>query len=390
MLGNFKYANPTTVYFGEESLTHLASELRKYGKTIMLVYGEGSIKKNGIYDDVIEILRSENKDVVELAGVMSNPTMKKVYEGIKVAKKHNVDFILAVGAGSVCDYAKAVSISTHFDGNPWETFFIKEEEPTNKIIPVGCIPTMAGTGSEMNAGIVITNTEENLKVGPIFGENVMPKFAIMNPRYTFTVPKYQVVSGIFDTMCHLMEQYFTGHDDNTSDYVAEGLMRSLIHSSRVILDDWQNYEARSNIMWTSTLAMNTLTEMGKHPDWMVHMIGQSIGAYTDAAHGMTLSAVAIPYYRYIMPYGLDKFKRFAMNVWNVDSNNKSDEDVACEGLTLMRQWMVELGLVLNPKELGVSEDMLDDIAEGTFILDGGYKKLSKDEIIMILKEAMLE
>ena len=197
-----------------------------------------------------------------------------------------------------------------------------------------------------------------------------------------------MVSGIYDIMNHITEQYFSGDDDNTTDYIAEGLMRSLIHSSRIAVKDPENYEARSNIMWTATWALNTLLDRGKTTDWMVHMIGQSIGAYTDATHGMTLSAVSIPYYRAICPYGLQKFKRFAMNVWDVNPEGKTDEEIADEGLKAMESWMRELGLVMNIRELGVTEDMLSGIVKGTFILDGGYKVLTEDEIMEILKESM--
>ena len=209
----------------------------------------------------------------------------------------------------------------------------------NKIIPVGCILTMVGTGSEMNGGAVITNPSQKLKIGHVFGENVFPKFSILNPKFTYTLPKYQMVSGIYDIMNHITEQYFSGDYDNTSDYISEGLMKSLINSSRIAIKEPENYEARSNIMWIATWALNTLIAKGKSTDWMVHMIGQSIGAYTDATHGMTLSAISMAYYRKICPYGLQKFKRFAINVWNVSQNGKSDEQIAAEGLNYMEKWM---------------------------------------------------
>ena len=216
----------------------------------------------------------------------------------------------------------------------------------------------------------------------------MPRFSILNPKYTLTLPHYQMAAGIYDIFNHICEQYFSGEDDNTSDYISEGLMRSLLHSRRIANKDPQNYEARSNIMWTATWALNTLISRGKSTDWMVHMIGQSVGAYTNATHGMTLAAVSLPYYRYIMPYGLAKFKRFAVNVWNVDLAGKSDEQIAEEGLKAMENWMKELGLVMNISELGATEEMLDGIADGTLIMEGGYKVLDRDEVKEILKESM--
>lgn len=304
MLGNFEYYNPTKLYFGEQALDGLRKELPKYGKNVLLVYGGGSIQKNGIYDQVVSILQECGKTIVEDAGVMPNPTAEKLKEGCERARAGKVDFILAVGGGSVCDYAKAVSVSVHCPEDPWEKFYIREEEPENEIIPVGCVLTMVGTGSEMNAGSVITNHEQKLKIGHVFGEEVMPKFSILNPTFTFTLPKYQMIAGFFDIMSHILEQYFSGTDDNTSDYLMEGLLKSLIHSAKIAVENPKDYEARSNIMWIATWALNTLVEKGKTTDWEVHMIGQAVGAYTDATHGMTLSAVSLPYYRYILQAGL--------------------------------------------------------------------------------------
>ena len=388
MLGNFSYHNPTKLYFGEDSLSNLKDELSKYGNNILFVYGGGSIKKSGLYDEIIAILKDCGKNVAEVAGVMPNPTSDKLNEGVAIAREHKTDFILAVGGGSVCDYSKAVSVSVHCDDDPWEKYYIRFEEPTCEIVPVGCVLTMAGTGSEMNGGSVITNHEAKLKIGHVFSDDVMPKFSILNPRYTMTLPKYQMVAGIYDILNHICEQYFSGEDDNTSDYISEGLMKSLIHASRIAVENPQDYEARSNIMWTATWALNTLVAKGKSTDWMVHMLGQALGAYTDATHGMTLAAVSLPYYRYIMPYGLKKFARFATEVWGISRDGKTDEQLANEGLSAMESWMKEIGLVMNLKDLGATEDMIEGIADATIILNGGYKVLDRDEIVQILKESM--
>ena len=389
MLGNFSYCNPTKLYFGEDSLRELNTELKKYGKNIVLIYGGGSIKQNGIYDDVIKILKENEKNVAEISGVMPNPTVDKLYEGVEIAKNHHADFLLAVGGGSVCDYAKAVSVSVNCEEDPWEKYYLRFEEPTCETLPVGCVLTMVGTGSEMNAGAVITNPRTKQKIGHVFAdEKIMPRFAILNPKYTLTLPHNQMVAGIYDIFNHICEQYFSGEDDNTSDYISEGLMRSVIHSGRIANQDAQNYEARSNLMWAATWALNTLISRGKTTDWMVHMIGQSVGAYTNATHGMTLAAVSLPYYRHILPYGVQKFKRFAINVWGVDTIGKTDEQIAKEGLQAMESWMRELGLVMNISELGATEDMLEGIADGTLIMSGGYRVLGCDEVVAILKESM--
>ena len=390
MLGNFSYCNPTKLYFGDDSMNYLNKELPKYGKNIVLIYGGGSIKKNGIYKEVIQLLQENHKNVIEISGVMPNPTLEKLYEGIEIARNHHADFLLAVGGGSVCDYAKALSVSVNCTEDPWEKYYLRFEEPNCEILPVGCVLTMVGTGSEMNAGAVITNHKTKQKIGHVFAdENIMPKFAILNPKYTLTLPHYQMVAGIYDIFNHICEQYFSGEDDNTSDYISEGLMRSLLYSSRIANQDPQNYEARSNIMWTATWALNTLISRSKSTDWMVHMIGQSVGAYTNATHGMTLSAVSLPYYRHILPYALPKFKRFAINVWNVNPAGKTDEQIAAEGLKAMEHWMQEMGLVMNLSELGVTEDMLEAIANGTIILSDGYKVLEHSEIVNILKESFI-
>lgn len=389
MLGNFSFCNPTKLYFGDESLNYLNTELPKYGKNVVLIYGGGSIKKNGIYDDVIRILNENGKNVAEIPGVMPNPTVDKLYEGVEIARKHQADLLLAAGGGSVCDYTKAVSVSVNCEEDPWEKYYLRFEEPSCETLPVGCVLTMVGTGSEMNAGAVITNPHTHQKIGHVFAdEKIMPKFAILNPKYTLTLPHYQMVSGIYDIFNHICEQYFSGEDDNTSDYISEGLMRSVIHASRIANKDSQDYEARSNLMWAATWALNTLVSRGKSTDWMVHMIGQSVGAYTNATHGMTLAAVSLPYYRYILPYGVQKFKRFAVNVWDADPEGKTDEQIAGEGLDAMKAWMKELGLVMNISDLGATEDMLEGIADGTIILPGGYKVLEHNEIIEILKESL--
>lgn len=388
MLGNFEYCNPTKLYFGKKALNGLSGELEKYGKNVLLVYGGGSIKKNGIYNEVVKILSECGKTVREVSGVMPNPTYAKLLEGAKAAREFNADLILAVGGGSVCDYSKGVSVSAYCNEDVWEKYYERFEEPDCRIIPVGCVLTMVGTGSEMNGGSVITNTDKKMKVGQVFGENVFPKFSILDPEYTFTLPKYQMTAGFFDIMSHIMEQYFSGSDDNTSDYIMEGLIRSLIHSSRIAVADPLNYEARSNIMWTATWALNTLVAMGKETDWEVHMIGQAISAHTDATHGMTLAAVSLPYYKLIMPYGLDKFVRFAVNVWGVSVEGKTKEEIALDGLKEMEKWMREIGLVLNAKKLGVEPDMLGAIADSTLIMQGGYKVLTRADVIDILEESL--
>ncbi len=391
MRGNFEYYNPTKLIFGENSVNKLKDELANYGTNILLVYGGGSIKKTGLYDKVMNALNEANKKVTELPGVMPNPTLEKLYEGIQVARENKIEFILAVGGGSVIDYCKGLAASINLKGeDPWKKYYLDMQEADCECVPIGSILTMVGTGSEMNGGSVITNTEQKLKIGKVFGAYNFPKFAILDPTLTYTVPRYQMVAGIFDIMSHIMEQYFSDNDDTASDYIMEGLMRGLISASRVAIKNPQDYDARSNIMWIATWALNTLVSKGKTEDWEVHMIGQAIGAVTNATHGMTLSAVSIPYYEYVMPFGLLKFKRFAEVVWGVESYRFNNDAtlVAKEGLRCMSDWMKEIGLVMRISDLGVTTSNLDDVVNATFLLNGGYKKLNKDELLDILKRAM--
>ncbi len=383
---DFTYQNPTTIYFGKESLNNLKTELANYGDTIMLAYGKSAIKKIGLYDEVIAILKDAGKTVVEVSGIMANPTYDKVAEGAKVVKDNNVDLILAVGGGSVIDCAKGISVAAYCEGDAWTKYWLQFAPVDNKIVPVASILTLAGTGSEMNGGSVITNNAMKLKMGRVFPANVNPKFSILNTEYTFTLPAYQMASGIFDMMSHLMESYFSGEDDVTTDYLIEGLLRSIINSAKVAVDDPKNYEARSNLMWSSTLAMNPIMGLSKTQDWQVHMIEHQLGAYTDCAHGMGLAAVSLPYYRAIYKDGLDKFVRFATQVWNVDPGGKTKDEIALAGIDALEDFCRECEIVTNLQDLGTTEDMLPMIAESTIIL-GGYKKMTKDEVLEVLKEA---
>ena len=390
MLGNFSYYNPTKLYFGKEALNFLKEELKNYGAKVMLNYGSGSVKRNGIYDKVVAILKEAGKTVVENPGVMTNPTLEKLDEGVKIARENDVDLILALGGGSVCDYSKAVAASAYYEGNYWEQFWLKQQNPAEgqRILPVASILTMAGTGSEMNAGTVIPDAKNTFMVGRVFDYRLMPKFSILNPEFTMTVPENQMKAGIYDIMNHIMEQYFSDFDDNTSDYLAEGLMRSVIYSSRIAVKNPQDYEARSNIMWTATWALNTLIGLGKHQDWMVHMIGHSVGAWTHAPHGYALASVSTAYYRRAMKNGLPKFVRFAKNVWNISGEGMTDEQIAEAGLQALKAWMQEIGLPLTISELGADADMIAGITEGTICYPAGYMNLTKEDVAEILRESL--
>lgn len=385
MLFDFEFYNPTKIYFGKNAIDKLGNELNKYGPNILLVYGKTAIKKIGLYDKVVEILSSCNKNIVELPGIKPNPTYTQVLRGVELVRKNNIDLILAVGGGSVIDCAKAISVSAYCEDDPWQKYWVDFKEVDNKIIPVASILTMVGTGSEMNAGSVITNEETMIKEGRVFSPDVNPVFSILNPEYTYTVPKLQMVSGIYDIISHLCEQYFSGTDDNTSDYLLEAIMKSVINSTRVALNDHENYEARSNIMWSATVALNKMSGVSKEQDWMVHSIEHQIGAYTDCPHGVGLAIVSIPYYRHIYKYGLSKFVRFAKNVWNVSEDGKSDEEIALEGIDRLEDFIKEMGMPISLKEIGTTNKMLSKIANS--VTPGGYyKRIERDEVLQILRE----
>ena len=391
MKGNFIYSNPTKIYFGDEAQLHIEEAVAPFGKKVLLVYGGGSIKTNGVYDDVVLALSKAGKEIVEMSGVMANPTLDKLEEGRRVAREEDVDFILAVGGGSVIDFAKAVSVSAWYDGDAWENFWVKLNEPAadQRLIPVGAVLTMTGTGSEMNGGTVITNTQTKMKLTKVFGDRVMPKFAIMNPRYTFSLPRYQMIAGIYDSFSHVMEQYFSDPEiDSTSDYISEGLMRSIIASSRIAVKDPDNYEARSNLMWASTWALNTLIGRGKKQDWMPHMIGKAITAHTGATHGMTLSSIAKAYYNYVMPFGLKRFVSFARNVWELPDSNKTEEQLAAEGIEALVRWIEEIGAATDITSLGVTGEMIPAIADSTLLNGGGFTPLRRSDVIAILTASL--
>ncbi|KGY13980.1 butanol dehydrogenase [Vibrio tubiashii] len=383
---DFSYYNPTTIHFGKESLNRLESELSHYGDTVLLVYGRNAIKSNGLYDEVVDIIHATGRSVVELSGVMPNPTYDKMMEGVKLVRDHNVSLILAVGGGSVIDCAKGISVSAYCeDQDPFQKYWLEFKDLDNDVVPVASILTMVGTGSEMNGGSVITHEGMKNKAGRVFPPNVYPKFSILNPEYTYTVSQYQMVSGVFDTMSHLMEQYFSDQGANTTDYVIESLLKSSIDNVRVAITEPTNYEARSNIMWNATLALNTITGLSKTQDWQVHMIEHQLGAYTDCAHGMGLAAISLPYYRLIYSYGLDKFVRFATQVWGIKPQDKSKEELALAGLDALESFMNECGIVTSIQELGATQDMLPKIAESTIIIGNGYKKLETGEVLDILQ-----
>lgn len=383
---DFSFYNPTRIHFGRNALDRLSDELKNYGENVLLVYGKGSVKRIGLYDKVMGILKDSGKRVTELPGIKSNPTYRQMMEGARLVRENRIDLILALGGGSVADVSKAISVAAVSEGDPWKKYWVDFLPFDGEPIPVGCILTMAGTASEMNGGSVITNEEKMIKEGRVFPTNVNPRFSILNPEYTFSVPKEQMVSGIFDIMSHLFEQYLSGDDDNVSDYITEGVLISLIKNAKAALKDPLDYEARSNIMWCATMGLNRITGLSKEGDWMVHGIEHQVGAYTDCPHGIGLAIVSLPYYRFIADKGAHKFARLATNVFRISPEGKSQEELAAIAIDEIESFIDTLGIPKRLRDVGATEEMLPKIAYSVTPEGGGYKKLTNEDILSILKD----
>ena len=385
-MNNFIFENSTKVYFGKGSVKEfLADNLEAYGNNVMLAYGGKSIKENGIYDEVTEILTAAGKNVIEFSGIMPNPTYKKVLEGAELAKSNNVDVILAVGGGSVMDCCKAVSLAAAYDGDIWEDYWEKNGIIYFEPVPLGVIVTVAGTGSECNGGAVITNEDKKIKTGRDYPK-CNPKFALMDPRYTMSVPKLQTASGGFDILSHIMETYFSEtDDDNVSDYISEALMKSVIKNLPIAIENPNDYIARSNLMWAATMAENRIIKLGKRCDFQAHQIEHQLGAYTDCNHGCGLAAIHPTYYRYIYKSGLTKFVSFAKNVWNISSEGKTSEEIALSGIDRLEEFIKKIGLPTSLRELGINDkSILPTVAKSCNVSLGSYGDMSKEKILDIL------
>lgn len=385
-MNNFIYENSTKVYFGKGGVKeYLCCLLKNVGDTVMLAYGGGSIKKNGIYDGVTAILQKAGKTVVEFSGIMSNPTYAKVQEGAKLVRKNCVDFILAVGGGSVIDCCKIVSAQAKLSEDIWDMETVKRNYPS-EFVPMGAIVTAAGTGSEMNAGAVITHEEKKIKAG-IFGAQA--QFVFLDPSYTMSVPFKQVISGAFDTLSHAMETYFGKPDDNNlSDDINEAVMKSVIKNIRILLKDHENYDVRSELMWASSMAENGILKIGKITDFQCHQIEHQLGAYTDCNHGQGLAVIHPVLYRHIYKEGAERFARFAKNVWEIE-DKKNTEKAALAGIDALADFIKETGLPTSFTQMGISENTdFRAIADSTNLTAGCCKKLSHDEIYEILKECI--
>ena len=382
-MNNFIFENKTKVYFGKGcAKEYLTCLLKKYGNHVMLAYGGGSIKKNGLYDELMDYLKRAEKTVTEFSGIMSNPTYAKVKEGAKLAKDNKIDLILAVGGGSVIDCCKIVSAQAKTDRDIWEMEFTQHAYPI-EFVPIIAIVTAAGTGAEMNNGAVITNEEKKIKAGVL---GAQADVAMLDVSYTMSLPMKQVISGAFDTLSHCMEIYFgKPEENNLSDDINEAIMLSVIRNMRILLSDPQNEAARSELMWASSMGENGILKIGKVTDFQAHQIEHQLGAYTDCNHGQGLAVIHPALYRHIYKEGLPRFARFGRNVWGTDG---TDEEAALSGINALADFIREMGLPTSFREMGITdESVLRPVADSTNVTAGCCKKLSQEEIYQILMEA---
>lgn len=378
----FVYEYVTKVYFGEGAAKeNLADAVSGYGPNVMLAYGGGSVKKNGIYDEIKKILEDAGKKVTDFSGIMSNPTYAKVQEGAELAKKENIDFILAVGGGSVIDCCKIVAAQAKTEKDLWEMEMTDHQFPTD-VLPMGAVVTASGTGAEMNGGAVITNEEKVIKAGMAAAA---PRFAVLDPAYTMSVPRMQVISGAFDTLSHAMETYFGNSDqDNVSDDAALAIMRNTVVNMRRLLGNIDDIQARGNLMWDSAMAENGILKVGRVTDFQAHQLEHQLGAYTDCNHGQGLAVIHPAYYRHVMKDAEEKFIRFGKEVFGVDSAEAAVEALA--------DFIRECGLPAKMGELRskveITPEILRKVADTCNVIKCGPRELSRDEIYEILMECM--
>lgn len=386
-MNNFIFENATKAYFGQGCVKEYLDCLVKDYRRIMLCYGGGSIKRSGVYEEICGILQEAGKEIVEFGGIMANPTYAKVQEGARLARERQVDCLLGVGGGSVMDCCKAISLAAVYEGDIWADFWARPGIIDFEPLPLGVIVTVAGTGSEMNGGAVITNEELRVKTGRDYPK-CNPRFALLAPTYTYTVPKQQLVAGGFDILSHIMEIYFSSpNEPNVSDDIAEALMRGVIRDLRAAVQNPKDYAARSNLLWQSTMAENRIIKLGKRMDFQCHNMEHQLGAFTNCNHGEGLAVLHPVYYRHIYLAGLPKFCRFATEVWGIGRDGQTDEELALAGIDKLADFIKELGLPTNFKGLGLAANLnLREIADSCAISAGSFRQLTHNEILQIFQE----
>ncbi|MHB1653039.1 MAG: iron-containing alcohol dehydrogenase [Desulfitobacteriaceae bacterium] len=384
---NFVFNWPTQIIFGRDTENKVGSELKKLGgRKALLHYGGGSIRKSGLYEKVVNSLKEAGVEFVELGGVQPNPRLSLVQEGIQLCRKEGIDMLLAVGGGSVIDSAKAIAAGVLYEGNVWDFFTGKAK--VKETLPVGVVLTIPAAGSEASKSSVITNEDGWYKRG-LNTEVIKPRFAIMDPELTYTLPPYQTASGASDIMAHIMERYFTNEPYvDLTDKLCEATLKTVIYNVPIALAEPENYAARAEIMWASTIAHNDLLSTGRVGDWASHAIEHELSAIYDVAHGAGLAVIFPAWMKYVLKQNLDKLVQFAVNVWNVDVHFDAPERMALEGIERLIDFFRHIGMPVTLQELGIPEDRLVEMADkctgsGTATV-GNFLKLSKEDVLNIL------
>lgn len=386
---NFTFLSPTKIIFGRGVESRVGEETKAYSNKVLLHYGGGTIKRIGLYDRVVKSLKDAGVDFIELGGVQPNPRLSLVKQGIELCRKHNIDFILAVGGGSAIDSAKAIAVGVPYEGDVWD--FYSGKAVPQKALPVGVVLTIPAAGSEASKSSVITNEDGWYKRG-LNVEIIRPKFAIMNPEITFTLPPYQTACGAADIMAHVMERYFTHQKDvDFTDRLCEATLKTMIRNVPIVLEEPENYEARAEIMWASTIAHNDLLSTGRIGDWASHAIEHELSGIYDVPHGAGLAVVFPAWMKYVYKENVDRFVQFATRVWDVEMDFANPERTALEGIYRLTQFFKRIGLPVTLEELGIPDDRLEEMADkctnkGTNQI-GNFKKLGREDVLNILKIA---
>ncbi|PGC29614.1 NADH-dependent alcohol dehydrogenase [Bacillus pseudomycoides] len=385
---NFVFRNPTKLIFGQGQLEQLKTEIPQYGKKVLLVYGGGSIKRNGVYDNVISILNEIDAEIFELTGVEPNPRLSTVNKGIQICKENDIEFILAVGGGSVIDCTKAIAAGSKYDGDVWD--IVTKKAFANEALPFGTVLTLAATGSEMNAGSVITNWETNEKYG--WGSPVtFPQFSILDPAHTASVPRNQTIYGMVDIMSHVLEQYFhQGSNTELQDRYCESILKTVIETAPKLLNDLENYKHRETILYCGTMVLNGILAMGVRGDWATHNIEHAVSAVYDIPHGGGLAILFPNWMKHVLDENVDRFKQFAVRVFHIETEGKTDKEIAVEGIEALRSFWTSIEAPSRLADYEIGEEKIDVMAEKAMVYGefGHFKKLNKKDVVEIYRASL--
>ncbi|CAH2215069.1 iron-containing alcohol dehydrogenase [Tepidibacter aestuarii] len=385
-MNSFYYYNPTELIFGKDSISKIKDHIPKTVKKVLLHYGRDSIKKSGLYDQVIDILKNNNIDIIELSGVTPNPKLSLVKEGINLCKDNNIDFILAVGGGSVIDSSKAIAAGIYYEGDVWD-LFTKDIE-VKKAMPIGVILTIPATGSESSSATIITN-EDTLQKQGLENDLLRPKFAVLNPELTLTLPRKQTFAGIVDILSHVMERYFTNTKDvELTDTLCEATMRTVINNAYKLLNDPNDYCARAEIMLSGTMAHSGILGLGREEDWASHRIGHEITALYGTTHGITLSIILPAWMRYVYKENIERFSRFAKQVFGID-HNKTQEEIALIGIQKFEDFLKDIDIPTKLQDENIPCDKFSEMAKKCTSSGpvGRFVKIYEEDVIKILEMA---